>query len=78
MHVVLGATGHIGSALTQALLDKGDPVTAVVRDEAKRRRWEERGARVSVVDLGVLFELEQALRRLGPRSAPHSTGGGRA
>ena len=29
MHIILGATGHVGSALAEALLAKGQPVTVI-------------------------------------------------
>ena len=39
---VTGATGFLGGWLTKALLDRGDEVTALVRDEVPRclfRQW---------------------------------------
>jgi uncharacterized protein YbjT (DUF2867 family) len=35
MHVILGATGHVGSAVAMALLDHREPVTVVTRDERR-------------------------------------------
>lgn len=60
MFIILGATGHVGSAVAQALLDKGLPVTAVTHDDRKASDWERRGARPAVVDV----RDSEALRRV--------------
>ena len=39
MHIILGGTGHMGSATARALLDKGEPVTIVTRDPSKGAGW---------------------------------------
>lgn len=52
MFVVLGASGHVGSAVADALLGFGESVTVVVRDPAKAERLRARGARVATVDIG--------------------------
>lgn len=62
MFIILGATGHIGSVLAQALLDENLPVTAVVHDEQKTSDWESRGAHVAVVDVGDTDALRDVLR----------------
>jgi uncharacterized protein YbjT (DUF2867 family) len=59
MHVVLGATGHVGSALVDALLTHREPVTMVVRNRAKARSFEARGARIEIADV---YDVD-ALRR---------------
>ncbi len=51
MHVVLGATGHLGSAVARSLLDRGEPVTVVTRSPEKARTWEADGATAAVVDV---------------------------
>lgn len=51
MFIILGATGHVGSSLAQALLDDNLPVTAVLHDDQKTSDWERRGAHVVVVDV---------------------------
>ena len=51
MHVVLGATGHLGTAVARSLLDRGDPVTVVTRSPEKARTWESDGAIAAVVDV---------------------------
>ena len=51
MYVVLGATGHVGSAAANALLQSGKSVTIITRDEAKATAWRSRGAEAAVVDV---------------------------
>jgi uncharacterized protein YbjT (DUF2867 family) len=51
MHIILGATGHVGSALAQALLAHNEPVTVVTRDAHKTQALQTKGARVAVVDV---------------------------
>lgn len=51
MFIVLGASGHVGSAAATALLEAGQPVTAVLHDPAKAAEWEARGARTAIVDV---------------------------
>jgi uncharacterized protein YbjT (DUF2867 family) len=51
MFIILGASGHVGSAVAQALLDQGLPVTAVTHNAAKVADWEQRGANAAVVDV---------------------------
>src|SRR4051812_46393442 len=51
MHIVLGATGHVGSALAHALLAQNEPVTVVTRDAHRTQAMQAKGARVAVVDV---------------------------
>lgn len=51
MFIVLGASGHVGSATASALLEAGQPVTAVLHDRAKAPEWEARGARTATLDV---------------------------
>lgn len=44
MHILLGATGHVGSAVAAALLDRGEPVTVVTRDPRRAESFTRRGA----------------------------------
>lgn len=50
MNIVLGATGQIGSMLVNNLFQKGNPVRAVVRNEAKALELRKKGIEVFVVD----------------------------
>ena len=60
MHIVLGATGHVGSAVAQALLERSEPVTVVTRDAHKAQALRTKGAHVAQVDV---FDTH-ALRRV--------------
>lgn len=51
MNIILGASGHIGSAAAKTLIEAGNPVTAVLRDPAKAAEWTARGAKTAVVDV---------------------------
>jgi uncharacterized protein YbjT (DUF2867 family) len=51
MFIILGASGHVGSAAATALLEAGQPVTAVLHDPAKTAEWEARAAKTAVVDV---------------------------
>lgn len=61
MHVVLGATGHIGSVLTSRLLAAREPVTAVTRDADKALELESRGACAAVLDVRDTAKLRALL-----------------
>lgn len=61
MFSITGATGRVGSAAADALLTRGEDVRVVVRDEARGRRWVERGAEVAVADLDDRSALAQAI-----------------
>ncbi|ARC86213.1 trkA-N domain protein [Clostridium argentinense CDC 2741] len=50
MNIVLGATGQIGFMLANNLFKKGQPVRAVVRDEAKAYELKKIGIEVFVAD----------------------------
>ncbi|MGY4395125.1 uncharacterized protein YbjT (DUF2867 family) [Sphingomonas sp. UYAg733] len=51
MHIILGGTGHVGSAAAKALLARGEPVTIVTREEAKADDLKRAGAKVAVADV---------------------------
>lgn len=51
MHIILGATGHVGSALAQALLERSEPVTVVTRDAHRAEALRTKGAHVAQVDV---------------------------
>lgn len=76
MYIILGGTGHIGSALARILLDMGEQVTVVTRAEQKRSEWERRGAEVAVIDVREVEALRRVFARgkraflLNPPAAP--------
>lgn len=51
MFIILGATGHVGRPLAEALLADGERVTVVTRSEQKAREWRAKGATAAVVDI---------------------------
>lgn len=51
MYTVAGVTGHVGSAVAEALIARGLPLRVLVRTAEKGRPWAERGADVAVADL---------------------------
>ena len=46
-YAVAGVTGRVGSFVAAELLDRGEQVTVIVRDEAGGRDWMRRGAEVA-------------------------------
>lgn len=61
MHIVLGASGQIGSMLIDNLLRKDIPVRAVVRNMAKAEALKNKGAEVVTADYTDLPALKKAL-----------------
>jgi uncharacterized protein YbjT (DUF2867 family) len=59
--VVLGATGHVGSAVATALLEQEQAVTVVTRDADRGTLWEQRGATVAVADVADVAALRDVL-----------------
>jgi uncharacterized protein YbjT (DUF2867 family) len=59
MHAITGITGKVGGAVARHLLSLGEPVRAVVRDDAKGRAWAELGCDVAIAEM----EDAQALAR---------------
>lgn len=57
MHIILGGSGHIGSALAQTLLSQGESVIVVSRSSSSVPAWQKRGAQVEVVDVHNTAEL---------------------
>ncbi|NIF39947.1 NAD(P)H-binding protein [Burkholderia sp. Tr-862] len=47
MYAITGITGQVGGALARELLATGQPVRAVVRDEARAASWAERGCAIA-------------------------------
>ncbi len=51
MFIVLGATGHVGSAVAANLLERKKPVTVLTHDTGKESYWKQKGATVNIVDV---------------------------
>lgn len=60
MFVILGGTGQVGSATARALLDEGQKVTIVTRDENHGKDLKDAGANIAVADIRDV----DALRRI--------------
>jgi nucleoside-diphosphate-sugar epimerase len=60
--LITGATGFLGSHLTETLLTRGEEVRALVRDRAKGNRLKELGAELSYGDLRDLASLFSATK----------------
>jgi uncharacterized protein YbjT (DUF2867 family) len=60
MHIVLGGTGHVGAALSEALIARGEPVTVVTHNSSRTQELQRKGLQVAVADV---FDT-QALRRV--------------
>lgn len=63
MFIVLGATGHVGSAVARALRAAGEPVAAVVRDIEKAAGLRALGAEIVTADVADADALRAVLRR---------------
>lgn len=76
MHVIMGATGHVGAACVEALLAQNQPVLALLHSPDKAAALEARGAQTAVVDARDADALRAAFRRgrraflLNPPAAP--------
>ncbi|TAW62432.1 NmrA family NAD(P)-binding protein [Rhizobium ruizarguesonis] len=62
MYIVVGGTGHVGSAVAQTLLDEGEAVTVVTRNSDKAGTWRQRGAEVAVADVHDVTLLREVFR----------------
>jgi NAD(P)H dehydrogenase (quinone) len=51
MYAITGITGKVGGAVASALLDAGQSVRAVVRDEEKGKPWAAKGCAVAVASV---------------------------
>lgn len=64
MHIIMGATGHVGGACAEALLRAGQSVTAVVRMAERGEDLRARGAAIAVVpDVRDIALLQAAFSR---------------
>ncbi len=62
MYVVLGATGHTGSAVVETLLNSKQPARVIVRSADKGATWKAKGAEVAVASLDEVPALVNAFR----------------
>lgn len=78
MYVIMGGTGHVGSATVEALLAQAAPVIVLTRNATHGEQWRAKGARIVEADAEDVESLRAAFR-LGRRAfilnppAPPST-----
>lgn len=63
MMVIMGASGHVGSAVVDALLERSHEVVAVTHDPKHAQRWKGKPVRVAVADLNHPPSLREAFRQ---------------
>ncbi len=63
MHIIMGGTGHVGSATADALLAQGQAVTIISRSAAKAGPWQQKGAQVARVDVHDPAALHEVFRK---------------
>src|SRR5690554_4285456 len=62
MNIILGATGQIGSAIVDDLIEKGLPTRAVFRNEEKADELRNKGVEVAIADYFDLDALNEAVK----------------
>ena len=78
MYIILGGTGHVGSAVVKSLLDKDEKVTLITRDAEKAKVFKKKGAFIEVADvletekLKAIFVTGQRLFLLNPPPLPNT------
>lgn len=76
MHIILGGTGQVGSAVARALLRRGEAVTILTREEARGAELKAAGAQIAVGDVRDTARLRDVFRAgrraflLNPSAAP--------
>lgn len=63
MYVIMGGTGHVGSATAEALLARGAAVTLVTRSADRAEEWRAKGADIAEADVEDVASLREAFRR---------------
>ena len=62
MNIILGASGQVGSAITDFLIEKKVAVRAVIRDAEKAEKLKKKGVEVAVADYFDLNALKDAVK----------------
>jgi uncharacterized protein YbjT (DUF2867 family) len=58
----MGGTGHVGSATSEALLSRSEPVTIITRCPERAAGWRARGANIVAADVNDVGSLRAAFR----------------
>jgi uncharacterized protein YbjT (DUF2867 family) len=78
MYIVMGGTGHIGSAVAEALLGRGEVVTVITHDARHGAGLQAKGATIAIADVMDSDRLREIFRQgrraflLNPPAAPHT------
>jgi uncharacterized protein YbjT (DUF2867 family) len=78
MFIIMGGTGHVGSAVAKTLIEQGHQVTVVTHDAKNRAALEGEGAKVAIADvarpdtLREVFKTGKRAFLLNPPAAPQS------
>jgi uncharacterized protein YbjT (DUF2867 family) len=62
MNIILGASGQVGSAITDFLIEKKVPVRTVIRDIEKAEKLKKKGVEVAIADYFDLDALKKAVK----------------
>lgn len=63
MFIVMGATGHVGAAVADELLARGEAVTVLTRHPDKAGAWADKGAAIMEADAEDVNSLRRAFRQ---------------
>jgi uncharacterized protein YbjT (DUF2867 family) len=63
MHIISGGTGHVGSALAEALLRKREKVTIISRSSKSAKEWISKGAAIAVADIYDTVALHEIFKK---------------
>ena len=63
MYIVMGGTGHVGSATAEALLRRGEPVAIVTSNASHAAGWQEQGVEIIEADVEDVASLRAAFGR---------------
>jgi uncharacterized protein YbjT (DUF2867 family) len=63
MHIITGGTGHVGSALAEALLRAGEKVTIISRSSKNAKEWTNKGAQIAVADIYDTVALHEIFKK---------------
>jgi uncharacterized protein YbjT (DUF2867 family) len=63
MYVIMGGTGHVGSATAASLLARGEQVTIVTHDAGRADAWLGEGAEIVEANVNDVASLRTAFRR---------------
>jgi uncharacterized protein YbjT (DUF2867 family) len=63
MYIIMGGTGHVGSATAEVLLERGEQVIIVTRSAAGASKWRKRGAEIAEAKVEDVSSLHAAFQR---------------